>query len=161
MVEYFFQSVEFYVLATLVAAVIVGVIARPSSRGEARQHLLAGELSNKHQHSWSDTTALQATISMSVRDDGALLIQREGIAGVSTSGAVSLAVTIIGFDIAIEERIVSGNPIDDPIDTATFVLDFLAPDRYHLKYNSAITSSFAATTILIRSGFKKSIPLLK
>lgn len=159
--EYFFQSVEFYVLATLVAAVIVGVIARPSSRGEARQHLLAGELSNKHQRSWSDTPALQAAISMSVRDDGALLIQREGIAGVSTSGAVSLAVTIIGFDIAIEERIVSGNPIDDPIDTATFVLDFLAPDRYHLKYNSATTSSFAATTLLIRPGFKKSTPLSK
>lgn len=158
---YFFQSVEFYVLATLVAAVIVGVIARPSSRGEARQHLLAGNLSNKHQHSWSDNITSQASISMNVRNDGALIIEREGIVGVSTSGAVSLAVTIIGFDISIEERIVTGNPIDDPIDTATFVLDFLAPDRYHLKYNSTTTSSFATTTIIIRPGFKKSIPLLK
>ena len=155
----FLHTTEFYVIATLVAAAIVALLARPSSRGEARQHLLAGELSNASNRSWSDTTTVEPSISFRVRDDGAVVLTRHGVDGVSTSGAVSLAVTVIGFDISIEERIVPGNNMDDPIDTATFVLDFLAPDRYHIKYNSSATSRFAATTILVRQDFKKQINL--
>ena len=155
----FLHTTEFYVIATLVAATIVALLAHPSSRGEARQHLLAGELSNASNRSWSDTTTVEPSISFRVRDDGAVALTRHGVDGVSTSGAVSLAVTVIGFDISIEERIVPGNNMDDPIDTATFVLDFLAPDRYHIKYNSSATSRFAATTILVRQDFKKQINL--
>lgn len=157
----FLGSVEFYVYATLVAAAIVAFLARPSARGEARQHLLAGELSNASGKDWSEVSTIQPTISLLVRDDGAVVLSRHGIEGVSTSGAVSLAVTVIGFDITIEERIVPGNNLDDPIDTATFILDFLAPDRYHLKYNSSTTSGFAATTLLNRPGFTKHCPLAK
>lgn len=155
----FLGSVEFYVYATLVAAAIVAFLARPSSRGEARQHLLAGELSNASNRSWSDSNSAQPAISLIVRDDGAVVLFRHGIEGVSSSGAVSLAITIIGFDITIEERIVPGNNLDDPIDTATFVLDFLAPDRYHLKYNSSATSSFVATTLLVRPDYEKHLAL--
>ena len=155
----FLGSVEFYVYATLVAAAIVAFLARPSSRGEARQHLLAGELSNASNRSWSDINSVQPAISLIVRDDGAVVLFRHGIEGVSSSGAVSLAITIIGFDITIEERIVPGNNLDDPIDTATFVLDFLAPDRYHLKYNSSATSSFVATTLLVRPDYEKHLQL--
>jgi hypothetical protein len=155
----FLGSVEFYVYATLVAAAIVAFLARPSSRGEARQHLLAGELSNASNRSWSDSNSAQPAISLIVRDDGAVVLFRHGIEGVSSSGAVSLAITVIGFDITIEERIVPGNNLDDPIDTATFVLDFLAPDRYHLKYNSSATSSFVATTLLVRPDYEKHLQL--
>ncbi len=155
----FLGSVEFYVYATLVAAAIVAFLARPSSRGEARQHLLAGELSNASNRSWSDSASVSPAISLVVRDDGAVVLFRHGIEGVSSSGAVSLAVTVIGFDITIEERIVPGNNLDDPIDTATFVLDFLAPGRYHLKYNSSATSSFVATTLLVRPDYEKHLQL--
>lgn len=155
----FLGSVEFYVYATLVAAAIVAFLARPSSRGEARQHFLAGELSNASNRSWSDSNSAQPAISLIVRDDGAVVLFRHGIEGVSSSGAVSLAITVIGFDITIEERIVPGNNLDDPIDTATFVLDFLAPDRYHLKYNSSATSSFVATTLLVRPDYEKHLQL--
>ena len=155
----FLGSVEFYVYATLVAAAIVAFLARPSSRGEARQHLLAGELSNASNRSWSDSNSAQPAISLIVHDDGAVVRFRHGIEGVSSSGAVSLAITVIGFDITIEERIVPGNNLDDPIDTATFVLDFLAPDRYHLKYNSSATSSFVATTLLVRPDYEKHLQL--
>lgn len=155
----FFQSVEFYVLATLVAALIVGFIAKPSNRGEARQHLLAGELSNESNRSWSDAATIEPSISVKVREDGAVVLTRHGLEGVSTSGAVSLAVTIIGFDVSIEERIVPGNNLDDVVDTATFVLDFFAPDRYHIKYNSSSISSFVATTLLVRSGYEKHLKL--
>ena len=155
----FLSSVEFYVYATLVAAAIVAFLARPSSKGEARQHLLAGELSNATGRTWSDPTTTQSSISICVRDDGTVMLFRHGIEGVSSSGAVSLAVTVVGFDISIEERIVPGNNLDEPIDTATFVLDFLAPDRYHLKYNSSATSRFATTTLLVRPDFEKQIML--
>ena len=155
----FLGSVEFYVYATLVAAAIVAFLARPSSRGEARQHLLAGELSNASNRSWSDSNSAQPAISLIVRDDGAVVLFRHGIEGVSSSGAVSLAITVIGFDITIEERIVPGNNLDDPIDSATFVRDFLAPDRYHLKYNSSATSSFVATTLLVRPDYEKHLQL--
>ena len=155
----FLSSVEFYVYATLVAAAIVAFLARPSARGEARQHLLAGDLSNVSGCSWSDVVSSQPSISLRVRDDGAVMLTRHGIEGVSISGAVSLAVTVIGFDITIEERIVPGNNLDEPIDTASFVLDFLAPDRYHLKYNSSATSRFATTTLLVRQDFEKQIAL--
>ena len=155
----FLGSIDFYVYATLVAAAIVAFLARPSERGEARQHLLAGELSNATKRSWSDSNSAQPAISLIVRDDGAVVLFRHGIEGVSSSGAVSLAVTVIGFDITIEERIVPGNNLDDPIDTATFVLDFLAPDRYHLKYNSSATSSFVATTLLVRPDYEKHLQL--
>lgn len=155
----FLSSVEFYVYATVVAAAIVAFLARPSSRGEARQHLLAGDLSNELNLCWRDVNTSQPSISLRVRDDGSVVLTRNGIEGVSTSGAVSLAVTIIGFDITIEERIVPGNNLDEPIDTATFVLDFLAPDRYHLKYNSSATSRFATTTLLVRQDFEKQIAL--
>lgn len=155
----FLGSIEFYVLATIVAAAIVAFLARPSSRGEARQHLLAGELSNESNRSWSDVVTSQPSISIFVRDDGAVVLTRHGIEGVSTSGAVSLAITIIGFDISIEERIVAGNVLDEPIDTATFVLDFLGAERYHLKYNSSLSSTFVAATILVRPDYKKQLPL--
>lgn len=152
-------SVEFYVYATVVAAAIVAYLARPSSRGEARQYLLAGELSNVSNRAWTDLPTLPPSISIIVRDDGAVVLFRHGVEGVSTSGAVSLAVTVIGYDITIEERIVPGNNLDDPIDTATFVLDFLAPDRYHLKYNSSATSRFATATLLVRPDYEKQITL--
>lgn len=152
-------SVEFYVYATVVAAAIVAYLARPSSRGEARQYLLAGELSNVSNRTWTDLPTLPPSISIIVREDGAVVLFRHGVEGVSTSGAVSLAITVIGYDITIEERIVPGNNLDDPIDTATFVLDFLAPDRYHLKYNSSATSRFATATLLVRPGYEKQITL--
>lgn len=155
----FLHSTEFYVLVTLVAATIVAYLARPSSRGEARQYLLAGELSNATGRGWSDPLASQPAISLIVREDGAVVLFRHGVGGVTESGAVSLAVTVIGFDISIEERIVPGNELDKPIDTATFVLDFLAPDRYHLKYNSSSISSFVATTLLVRPDYEKHLPL--
>ena len=152
-------SVEFYVYATVVAAAIVAYLARPSSRGEARQYLLAGGLSNVSNRAWTDLPTLPPSISIIVRDDGAVVLFRHGVEGVSTSGAVSLAITVIGYDITIEERIVPGNNLDDPIDTATFVLDFLAPDRYHLKYNSSATSRFATATLLVRPDYEKQITL--
>ena len=142
-----FQSLEFYVIATLVAAIIVGLAAKPSSRGEARQYLLAGDLT-------FDDEYAQPAITLTTLDNGKVVLQRHAVEAMTTSGAVSLAITQIGTDITIEERLSDGYTADSPVDTATFYLDFMGAERYHIKYNSDATGLFAAFTFSNRPGYK-------
>jgi len=143
----FFYSVEFYVIATLIAAVIVALALRPSSRGEARQYLLAGSLMK--------CDVATAEIELEAFDDFSVRLVRRAIPDVTAAGAVSLAVTIIGFDIKIEERIVYGrNPMAESVDTAIFLFDFLAPERYHIQYVSEPTGLFVSTTFNNRPGYR-------
>jgi len=39
-----FQTVEFYVITSVIAAAVVAYMAIPAQRGEAKLHMLAGEL---------------------------------------------------------------------------------------------------------------------
>lgn len=148
-----FQTVEFYVIAVLVAAMIVALVARPASRGEARQYLLAGDLTA----CGDDNSA----ITLTAHDDGSVTLTRHGIEGITSTGAVSLAVNVIGWDIVIEERLSEGFSDDAPIDTAVFRLDFLAPERYHIRYNSDRTGRFVATPFHNRPGYTTTRPLIQ
>ena len=148
-----FQTVEFYVIAVLVAAMIVALVARPASRGEARQYLLAGDL----KACGDDNPA----ITLTAHDDGSVALTRHGIEGITSTGAVSLAVNVIGWDIVIEERLSEGFSDDAPIDTAVFRLDFLAPERYHIRYNSSATGRFVATPFHNRPGYTTTRPLIQ
>lgn len=148
-----FQTVEFYVIAVLVAAMIVVLVARPASRGEARQYLLAGDL----KACGDDNSA----ITLTAHDDGSVTLTRHGIEGITSTGAVSLAVNVIGWDIVIEERLSEGFSDDAPIDTAVFRLDFLAPERYHIRYNSDRTGRFVATPFHNRPGYTTTRPLIQ
>ena len=152
----FYQSVEFYVIAFLVAAVIVAFSIKPPRRGAARTHLLAGEL-------FTDGDD-EPSISLEAMDSGYVRLVRNGVTGVNTNGAVSLAVTIIGFDITIEERLVAGRDYDinaEPVRRAVFLLDFLGRERYHIRYNSDASGLFAVTTFNNRPGYKAHKPLTK
>ncbi len=143
----FFYSVEFYVIATLVAAVVAAFAMKPDSRGEARQHLLAGSLMK--------CDVATAEIELESFDDLSVRLVRRATPDVTVDGAVSLAVTVIGFDIKIEERIVYGrNPEAESVDTAIFRLDFLAPERYHIQYISEPTGLFVSTTFNNRPGYR-------
>lgn len=148
----FFYSVEFYVIATLVAAVVAAFAMKPDSRGEARQHLLAGSLMK--------CDVATAEIELESFDDLSVRLVRRATPDVTVDGAVSLAVTVIGFDIKIEERIVYGrNPEAESVDTAIFCLDFLAPERYHIQYISEPTGLFVSTTFNNRPGYRIVRPL--
>lgn len=149
-----FHTVEFYVIAVVIAAMIIGFIARPATRGEARQFLIAGELSYTGKH---DIPA----ISIEVLDSGLVILRRHAVENMTTSSAVSIAITIIGWDISIEERLSNGYSTDQPIDLATFHIDFLATERYHLRYNSETTGLFTATSINIRPGYSITKQLTK
>lgn len=148
----FFHSTEFYVLLFVVAAAVIGLFAMPGKKGAAQTHLFRGQLSR----STDDTPRVEIECG----DDGTVILRRYGIEGITESGAVSLAVTVIGFDVSIEERLVEGQPGDMYIDTATFRLDFMGREHYHLKYNSTTSSRFVALTVNNRPGFRSVRPLL-
>lgn len=145
------SSIEIYVIAVIVAAAVIALCVRPSGRGHAREYLLAGILcapENEEAEVVRDTAGL----SVECLDNGDVLLTRFGLKGVTESGAVSLAVTVVGFDVTIEERIINGSAVDEPVDTALFTLDFLGRERYHVRYNSDPTSMAVAFTLSNRPG---------
>lgn len=149
----FFHSTEFFVIAAVVAALIVGFMALPARRGEARQLFVEADVMA------TGDDPLAPSIEFICRDDGSVTLIRRGLQGVRTSGMVNLAITIIGFDISIHERLIEGSTWDSPADTAMATLDFMGAERYHVVYTSEAISRIATLTINNRPGFRASRPL--
>lgn len=149
----FYQSVEFYVIAFLVAAVILAFSMKPPKKGAARTFLLAGELLADGEESPS--------ICLEAMESGYVKLLRTGVEGVNSNGAVSLAVRLEGFDVVIEERLVKGREDENatPVNSAEFLLDFFGRERYHIRYQSESTGLFAVATLNNRPGYKVSKPL--
>jgi len=149
----FLQSTEFLVIIFSLAAVLVGLIVRPTSRGQAETSFARGEL-------YPDSNPTPR-LEFRVTPSGALEISRCGLTDLTNADSVSLAITRIGFDIDIEERIVRNeNTSGHPVHRAIFLIENLAPERYHLKYNSSSYSTFIATTLPLRPGlnFSRTFP---
>ncbi len=144
-----FNSVEFFVIAGAAAAAVVALSALPSRRGVAVLHTVGGDLSDSR----ADTPA-EPAIDVEVDANRRVIIRRTGIAGVGDTGAASLAVNVIGFDIEIEERLTRGRLPLERRDTAVFTLDFLGAERYHIRYNSEDAGVFAAFTLPVREGIR-------
>lgn len=153
------DSIEFYVIAAVVAAAVVGLCVRPSSKGEAVTRLLAGILSAGDDDG-SDATP---SIELLVEQDGSVTLTRRGLYGmVHASGAMSLVVNVAGFDISVEERLTPGRPVADVPEPAEahFTLDFLGAERYHLRYYSEATGGLAVTPLHVRPGIHIVKPLI-
>lgn len=140
-----FDSVEFYIISAFIAAAVIGFAAMPSRRGSARTFLFAGEL-------YDDVAPSVPGIVFQVSDKGTLDVYRFGLDGVSISGAYSLALTIIGFDITIEERLTAGRRDDTPATAAHAVIDCLGPERYHIHYRNEALGRSAAFSLNMRPG---------
>lgn len=140
-----FTTPEFYVIVSVIAAAVIAYMSIPQQRGEARLHLLSGDLL-----SGVETESVPA-ITFTVRDNGRVELRRDGLEGISLSGAVSLAVKVIGFDVFIEERLTPGSGGEEA-SSAFFDIDFMAPEWYHIKYNSEATGRFAALSLHVRHG---------
>ena len=147
-----FETIEFYVIAAMVAAAIVAYFSRPATKGPVRQFLLAGEMS-------PGAAGTERSIEINCLDDGRVELTRHGVTGVGPDGAVSLAVTVKGFDVTIIERTVAGQwaPLDG-VD-ARFVLDFLGPEWYHVNYKNEDTGQMAVLTLHVRPGIHIIKPL--
>ena len=151
-----FQSVEFYIIATVLAAMIIALCARGDNRGPVREILTAGVITLEGDATAAQGAGGEPAIEFVCLDDGSVILRRHGIRGVTDSGAVSLAMELKGFELKIRERTMAGHPDGEPIDTASFILDFLAPEHYFISYTSdmtsASTSQTASLTLSVRPG---------
>ncbi|MDE5569016.1 MAG: hypothetical protein K2J12_11345 [Muribaculaceae bacterium] len=155
-----FQTVEFYVIVSVVAAAVIAVVSLPERKGEVKLHLIAGELLQQADFEAADGPG-NGQLLIEVHAGNFVSIRRTGLDGVTMAGAVSLAVKVSGFDIVIEERVTAGAA--SPFGMATgalFHLDFLAPEWYHIRYESERFSEHAAFTLHVREGIVMRKPLI-
>lgn len=139
-----------YVVLTVMAAAIIAIIARPSQRGEALSYLIPGI----PEPADPDNLETIASLSLYVNDDGSVSITRHAIKHMTSSAAITLAITLIGRDITIHQRLAGGYSSDTVCDHATFTLDFLAKDRYHIQYLDDDNNLMGAFTINVQPGIK-------
>lgn len=140
----FVQSLEFYVIAIIVAAAIIGLAARPQQRGEARTWLLPATLN-------AGSVSEIPAISISVDNHHNITLHRTGLPDETTS--VNLSVTLIGRNISIEEHpVLSGNATTPGHVTAETLFSFTGPERYHLSYHTPALSLFTAMQFTVRPG---------
>lgn len=140
-------ATEWCVLALMAAAAVVALCVRPSGRGAAETLFARGLLG----YEGCD----MPSVSFDVRSDGSVAVMRRGLRELTDGANVSLAVTRIGFDLTLQERI-ADVPGVERVDTALFVLDFLGPERYHITYRTDPASSqgeaVASLTLNVRPG---------
>ena len=146
-----FSSAEFYVIAAVIAAAIVALAAIPSRRGAAVLTTYPGTIID-------EDTLQQPAIDAEVDPDLRLIITRRGIDSVAADGAVSLAVTTIGFDLTIEERITPGKGRPQPC-SAMFILTGFGAERYHIQYRNSHLGLLAAFSLPVRQGVAINRPL--
>ena len=138
-------SVEFYVLMFTVAALLVGLIVKPKEKGAAETSFATAMVLDRE----TDTTP---RLEFKCLENGDVVLIRSGLSGITDTATVALAVTRIGFDISIEERITPGEGDGEAVERATFILGNLGAERYHVTYNSSAYSLFMSTTLVNRPG---------
>lgn len=146
-------STEVCVIGLFVAAAVVAYVAKPARSGPARQHLLGGALSAEGPE--------EPSVDVTCDADGSVTVWRNGLTGLTSVDAVSLALNIRGFDVEIIERThvsrVSSTGAE-PIDSARYRIDFLARERYHITYkiNDDVAAAF---NLHVRPGIALHVPL--
>ncbi len=146
-------TTELCVMGLFAAAAVIAYAVRPAATGPVRQHLLAGTLSEEGPE--------EPSIDIEVQPDGTVTIWRNGLTGLTSDDAVSLAVNLRGFSIEITERTAASptsSTLARPIDSARFALSFLAPEHYSIIYKIDSTVA-AAFTLTPRPGLHRHIPL--
>lgn len=142
------SGVEICIILAVVAAGIIALSVMPSGRGPAQEYLVGSTLCRVDAEG-----AREQALDMECREDGTVAVTRRGLSEVpvKADGALSLKVTVRGFDIEIEERIVGGTEGENA-DAALLTLDFLALERYHIRYRSEPAGRFAAFVLPVRPG---------
>ncbi len=191
----FFHTVEFYVVATVVAAAVIILSTRPSGTKPVQTRFARAAFEPD-----TESADAEPMLEVTVRDDGMVVFTRHGLGRVRAGTVVALAITVKGFDVTLKERItaasshaegmytrlknqgadtaasctsagdyryveadvragaeglgdsttVAANPQGNM--SAVFVLDFFAPEWYHIRYLNEHDGRFAAFTLHIRPG---------
>lgn len=166
----FFNSTEFYVIASVAAAAVIGYCVKPPQYGPSLEKLIEGTLLYI-QPDERPEAATSARITLECGDDGSVTLLRQGIEDLTDTGACNIAAKLIGHSLIIEERLVypvpssrkgnchsspiaaiDENPTATAVNAALFRLDFLKPGRYNIRYNSSATGLFTAFYFTLRPG---------
>lgn len=147
----FFQTIEFYVISAVVAAAVIALMARPPHSGPAITRLLAPFIGPD-----VDTSA-PPRLLITCDDHANLTITRTGLTG--NISDLKIAVTVKGHDISIEESPISGPDGAYGSLSATFTIDFIGRDHYHMSYTAAHQSLFAAASFTVTPGLRIDKPL--
>lgn len=194
----FFRTVEFYVVATVVAAAVIILSTRPSGSKPVQTRFARATFEPD-----TEPSDAEPSLEVSVRDDGMVVFTRHGLGRIREGTVVALAITVKGFDVTLKERITAASShaermyarlesqdaaastsdassmyckstaldapehkdgIEDfdktaasasshPVNmSAVFVLDFFAPEWYHIQYINEHDGRFAAFTLHVRPG---------
>lgn len=194
----FFHTVEFYVVATVVAAAVIILSTRPSGTKPVQTRFARATFEPDFEPSDAEPM-----LEVTVREDGMVVFTRHGLGRVRAGTVVALAITVKGFDVTLKERITAASPnaermyarlenqgadtttsctsagdcryvgadaragvaesedsgVPDAVATnsqsnmsAVFVLDFFAPEWYHIQYINEHDGRFAAFTLHVRPG---------
>ena len=139
-------ATQWYVILTVVAAAFIAACAKPKDRGRADQRLIPGNLVE-------GSPSPVPTLRVEVVPGGRVVFTRYGVEGLTSSGADSLSVNRIGFDLSIKERVSAGYPNDPVMAGASFEMDFLASDEYyHVHWIDEESGLWTAFTLHVREG---------
>lgn len=138
-----FQSVEFYIIISLVAVVAVGWLALPSKRGPAKEFDIEGQLLAGQPE--------LPSVEYCCLDNGDVALIRRGLEDCAVTGTIALKIEVRGFDVDIKERFNPGWG-EAEMSQAMFMLDFLGRERYHIKYTASDGHLFAAVHLHNRPG---------
>lgn len=153
----FLHSPEFYVIMTVVAAAVLALCIRPSRREAAVTRTVSGWICPG-----DDSRPFDAPPRLEIEclRNGNVLLKRTDIAHLGVTGALTLQVTQIGFDLQIQEHLTPGAGLsENSVEDAVFVINFLAPERYHIHYVADPGDRFAAFTLHVRPGIKTAVEL--
>lgn len=144
-----------YILLLFVAAAFVAYIARPRAHGEAVKRLYAGKLLPRTEND-EDTVP---RVRVKCLDGGKVSIERLGYDNLTSSGAVSLAVTTKGKDVEILERFTPGFPGDELMAGAIFEVDMGGFEWRHVKWVDEDSGLWCAFTLHVRQGIDFTVAL--
>lgn len=144
----FVGSVEMYVMAAFLAAAVVGLCVRPRHHGAAVTSFAIGTLE-------PDGPVESPMLEAEVMDDCSVILRRSGFCDMGADSTVALAITRIGFDIKIQERITLEGPLM-PHAAAQFRIEGLGRERYHITYSSEPTGLMTAFTLPVKPGIRVS-----
>lgn len=148
-----------YILLLFVAAAFVAFVARPRGRGEAQKRLYAGTLIEADGHDKAEVETPTPRLETECIGGGKVRFRRIGVEHLTSSGAVSLAVTFKGKDVEIVERVSAGYGNDRPVQGAEFEIDMTGHEWRHVRWSNEDTGLWCAFTLHVREGIRFEVPL--
>ena len=150
MVLSIFNSVEFYIFSFAIAMVIVAFFMHPNDKGEALT-LFA--------HGFMLLSDNEPSIELKYDDEQTLTVVRRGVFLNTLECELNYAITVIGKDIKISEKlVVDRNAVlnQQTVDVA-FSTDRIMPGKYHVYLDSQWSGQWAAGTFRLESGRCKTL----